>query len=202
MRWTDLEVGILKEYYPSTSWDELLALLPNRNMGTINYKARTLRLSRRTAPNRGNASWSAEETAALIEMYSREPMKEIREALPGKTQAAIYAKAHTLGLERGQGHGPGEPMVGVCPTCGGQMNRDSMQCRDCYTKKITRIKSSPDGKKRLVEEIQPIKFKPWEKQVIVDLAATLSMAELKFLLPRRTQAEIRRMAEAFGVTLL
>lgn len=44
--WTNEEILILKEYYPTATWDEILKLLPNRKKGNIISKASSLKIKR------------------------------------------------------------------------------------------------------------------------------------------------------------
>jgi hypothetical protein len=92
--WTQEEVNILINTYPTGSWDEILSLLPGRNKETITQKASKLKIKK------ASHFWNKQEIAILQEEYEKgTPIKQIVRIFNDKySTEAIAAKANKLGF--------------------------------------------------------------------------------------------------------
>lgn len=91
--WTAEEKEILRRSYAASTADELLRLLPGRNLSAIYRKASGMGL-RRTQ----TGEWTREEMDILSSLYSKLPARHIQPHLPGRSLSAIYHKASELCL--------------------------------------------------------------------------------------------------------
>lgn len=85
VRWTDAEVAVLLEHYPSAPNGELAALLPGRNLRVIQCKANGLGLVRQRAPAR---------TPEEVRAAKREQMARRRAADPDAARAYHRERHH------------------------------------------------------------------------------------------------------------
>jgi hypothetical protein len=68
--WTEAELGVMREYYEIATWDELLALLPERTWKAIkNMGARMRMVREEDRKQRGGGSPFTEEEDALVRRY-------------------------------------------------------------------------------------------------------------------------------------
>jgi hypothetical protein len=90
--WSDKEIEILKEYYESKTWRELVVLLPNRNRDTIQKKAGELGLR-----SSYNLPWTKEEDDILRQYFPKEG-RQTYLRLKNRSENATYNHANALGL--------------------------------------------------------------------------------------------------------
>lgn len=95
--WSDAEMAILQESFPSSPWRALLDALPGRTRGGINLQARLHGLSR--SVNR-RIIWTSQEEAILRRLWPAADEDEIVAAFRGRHFATIGKKASALGLRR------------------------------------------------------------------------------------------------------
>ena len=97
--WSDKEVSILKEQMLSRTRSEL-SRITGRTVTAITKKMQKLGLCKRTRKVVASPhSWTSEEEQALVSLYACTALDEIASTLK-VTPAAIYARAHRLGLSR------------------------------------------------------------------------------------------------------
>lgn len=200
-KWTDEEDKILYSDYPTAPWNELLEKLPGRGKDNIYYRAKRLGLVRALVPGQ----WTAEEESILREMYPTRSMNELMDALPDRSKASIYAKAFMLDLVRPKS----KENKAICPDCGGAKTRDAQRCMECYRKqslskreqRLSKNISRPTHPKRQFKPTKTVRYRPWEKSILVDLGPRCTFVELRMLLPRRSKRDIYAMAREFGITL-
>lgn len=94
--WTEDEIEILKEFYPSSTKEELLDLLPKRSYEKIKYMANRLKLHK-------DVNWGQDEIEILQKFYPTEGPK-IVSRLPKRTKACIIVKASNLGIKYKYSH--------------------------------------------------------------------------------------------------
>lgn len=108
-RWTKEEIEILKKHYSTSTPDELLKLLPGRNIKAIKTKANKLGLSKtdetrsliRTMINKERIIWTDEEIEILKKYYPKYgPVWIQKHLLPHRGVQSIQVKANSLGLYR------------------------------------------------------------------------------------------------------
>lgn len=98
--WSDQELALLRQHYPSSPLPTLLSALPNRDQNSIYAKAKSLGLSRTrgkyilTSP----VYWSEQEIDVLRQNYPRLSPKELTQLLPRYSVGSIYNKLNALGL--------------------------------------------------------------------------------------------------------
>lgn len=93
--WTSHEEEIIREYYPGSSKDEILSLLPGRKWESINTYASQLGVKRDTF------FWELDEIKYLQENYGVQPLQSLVEHYGGKfSKGAIKTKAQKLGLTK------------------------------------------------------------------------------------------------------
>ncbi len=94
--WTNEEVQIMKDYYPTASHAKLAELLPRRSKSAIIAKASKLKIVRLVNV------WTEEECKLLKRHYpSRTDNHELMKLIPNHSFVAIKTKAKLLGLRRG-----------------------------------------------------------------------------------------------------
>lgn len=98
--WSESEVAVLKEHYPSSTLETICSYLPNRTPASIKQKASKLGLSRKEAPG---GTWSSVEIRQLRKYYPTAPWSRIMKALPRRSKDSIRVKAHSLGISRRSG---------------------------------------------------------------------------------------------------
>lgn len=91
-QWTDEKIKLLKEIYPTGTWEDLLEKLSPFNKDSIVKKASSLNIAR------DNYYWTKEEVQLLKDNYSNAPMYELLGILSNKTESAIRTKANKMGL--------------------------------------------------------------------------------------------------------
>ena len=101
-RWREDEDNLLRILWPSSSWEALLAALPERTRLSITMRAGRLRLSRqgmRKAPENSRV-WTQAENSLLKELYAKGvSIKEIATKL-GRTDGATETRLSALGIKR------------------------------------------------------------------------------------------------------
>ena len=90
--WSQAEVLLLTQHYPTATWQELRDLLPNRPHRGIMAKASTLGLNR-------DRTYTEQEIASLTRLWPRGSIEQIKAALPTRTWRAISRMASILKLE-------------------------------------------------------------------------------------------------------
>lgn len=98
-KWTEEEIGILKNNYSTLPMDLLLELLPNRNKNSIACKARSFML---LSYEKIQAIWKRSELEYIVEHWKIENDKQMAQAI-NKTQIAVRCKRTELGLLRWNG---------------------------------------------------------------------------------------------------
>jgi len=113
-KWTEDEVKVLIERYP-TAQTSVLARLLERSIASLYGKARALglkkdenflRMTREASlslgrtEKRAHPKWSEDEIKILKEMYPTRPKDEILRKIKGRTWRAIYSKASKLHVSR------------------------------------------------------------------------------------------------------
>lgn len=93
VRWSNLEVGLLKKLYPVFRVKKLADKFPNRTKATI--VARALALGLPSAK-----LWQPEENNALRKHFINSPKETIQKLLPKRSWSATMAQAERLGLKR------------------------------------------------------------------------------------------------------
>jgi hypothetical protein len=96
LRWTDEEIKILKEYYPTASWDELFELLPNHTKGAITSKAKDYNDLKRLRCG----YWNKEEDNIIKEHYPMAYWEDLHKLLPNRTHWGITTRASYLKVKR------------------------------------------------------------------------------------------------------
>lgn len=108
-KWSESEVALLKEHYPSSDWGIVLASLPCHNRVSIKTKAQKLGIKRLVnTPGIKPNSWSDSEIALLKEHYPVASWSTLLSLLPGRSKQAIRLKSHKLSLFR-EGYTPRYP---------------------------------------------------------------------------------------------
>lgn len=92
--WTDAEIKILIDYYPSDGTN-ITVKLPNRTVNAIKNKAQQLGILTR----KPITSWTAEEIEILKQYYPIEG-KHVVSRLPGRTISTIQVYAFRLGIKK------------------------------------------------------------------------------------------------------
>jgi len=93
VRWSDKEIALLQEFYPTIWVKNLVHKFPNRTKETIVAKARHLNLP-------SAKLWQPEENA-ILQTHFANSQKEITEnLLPKRSWTAIMAQGERLGLKR------------------------------------------------------------------------------------------------------
>lgn len=94
--WTDKEIAILEEFYPTASFAEVEKLLPNRKKSAIIAKASKLKIKRIVN------IWTKEELSLLKKHYPGPTTNdELLALFPTHSFVAIKTKAKVLGVKRG-----------------------------------------------------------------------------------------------------
>jgi hypothetical protein len=110
-RWTEEDIALLREYYPTATAEELLQLFPDRTPMGIRKKARKLGIKSdtekdwegyRNDPERWSARWenrwTKEEDALLKEKYPTATADELLSLFPGRTPQSIRNRVYRLGI--------------------------------------------------------------------------------------------------------
>lgn len=101
--WSESEVTLLREYYPTATWGELFSLFPNRNRRAIYSKAKSLGLSkyeREVYLEMNHQSWTVREVDFLYEHFPNSSWSFIMDNFPHRSRASVRSKAVHLGIER------------------------------------------------------------------------------------------------------
>lgn len=93
--WSDNEVKILFEFYPSEGGN-VVRRLPGRTVAACRIKARALGIIC------SESLWTDEELAILSEHFPTEGQL-VSERLPGRSSSACCSKAHALNIQLGEG---------------------------------------------------------------------------------------------------
>lgn len=91
--WTDEEVQILRDYYNKVSTEEILKMLPNRDIGSIRQKVSKAKITKRQ-------QWTEAEVETLERLYPTTSPNEIVKHLNEKTVHAIRSKAKLMKLQK------------------------------------------------------------------------------------------------------
>lgn len=100
--WTVEEEKLLRMLWPSSATETIAAAFPGRSWHAICQKTSKLRLKRQWVRRRNCSGprWTPEEEELLRELYVREAsVNEIADRL-GRSETAIMARAHTMGVAR------------------------------------------------------------------------------------------------------
>lgn len=94
--WTDEEIRIIKDVYPTLPFNQVMNELPGRSRSSIMGKARVLNLKSKFYLD---SIYSDEEENFLKENYIRMTNSELATAL-GRTERAVYQHMYYMGLHR------------------------------------------------------------------------------------------------------
>ncbi|MBQ2396895.1 MAG: hypothetical protein II304_07685 [Bacteroidales bacterium] len=90
--WNYEDMKILEENYKLIPLKEIQKMLSKEySVKAISNKAKYMKITQ-------SREWTEQETNLLIELYPTKPMKDVLQAIPRKTQAAILGKARKLKL--------------------------------------------------------------------------------------------------------
>jgi len=117
--------------------------------------------------------WTPAEKDLLSRVYSDTTIDELLEAFPDRTPSAIHAKAFQLRLKK------------------------SAQWLDSYV--ISMRKPKPPKEPKLLREPSEVKFSKTEREVLEAFGTSLSIPELKMMLPRKTINQIVKMKIELGM---
>lgn len=94
-RWSEKEIQLLKEYYPTESWDSLLNMFPNRRKDELIGKAYKLKIKRE------EYYWTQEELDIILDAYHNDiPLKEMPSLVNYKfSEGSIATKLSKLKKE-------------------------------------------------------------------------------------------------------
>ena len=93
--WSPAEVALLKDSFATSTWDELLRILPDRSRSSIQRKAEKLGLTR-TLSN----AWTEKELNLLREHYPSSDWDTILSTLPSRSKDSIRVKAIEQSIQR------------------------------------------------------------------------------------------------------
>ena len=127
------------------------------------------------------ANWTKQENLILTVYYCHADPDSLLKLLPRRTLSAIYYHAWLLRLKKIKWLKPRSRFL---------------------PPKLSSSKAKPKAKPKAKVIPRPIKFWPWEKQTLLELGSHLTVVEMKILIPRRSIAQLRRMAEIFEVKFL
>lgn len=94
--WTDTEVNLLNEKYPTSSKEELIKIFPNRSYKSIAGKAEKIGLKKEEQKD----YWDDVEIDLLLRYYSHSSKEEILTLLPNKDWYQIQRKSSKLGVRK------------------------------------------------------------------------------------------------------
>ena len=123
------------------------------------------------------SKWTDEEINILKENYSSKQIDTLLQLLPSKRISSIYHKAFELRL-----HKPPKPP------------------KPRLEKPIEEQKSNSESepqKVKVIEQPRILKILPYERQVMLDFGKSLSIPELKMLMPRRSAKDILQMLDYY-----
>jgi len=126
-------------------------------------------------------AWSEAEDKILALHYSntpKTPIDELMKMLPNRSLSAIYARAHILRIKRGKAYEHKDPQS------------------------LTQKEVAEKATQRITAKAKPVKFRRYEKAILLEIGSSVSVVELKMLLPTRTIAEIKRMCLELGIVPL
>lgn len=93
VNFTEAEDNLIREYYPSGDYEELLKLLSPHPLSSIKKRASILQV-------KSNRSFTDEELLLLSQNIEHASKKELRILFPNRSYRTIYNKALSLGLNR------------------------------------------------------------------------------------------------------
>ena len=120
------------------------------------------------------SKWTDEEISILKEHYASKQIDALLQLLPSKTVSSIYHRAFELRLRKPSKPRPEKPVEA----------------------QKSNGESQPQNVK-VIEQQRIIKILPYERQVILDFGKSLSIPELKMLLPRRSAKEILQLLDYY-----
>jgi hypothetical protein len=97
--WTEAELEVMRKYYEITTWDELLALLPERTWKAIkNMGARMGMVREEDRKQQGGGFPFTEEEDTLVRRYYAGEIGVKEATSTGRTMYGIWGRARALGL--------------------------------------------------------------------------------------------------------
>lgn len=105
--WSDDELALLVQQFPTSTWRELAGMLPGRTRSAVKHQAWKLRihktpetLKRCEVNNHGAKSWSPEDMDLLRRLWTTAPIEEVRKAFPTRSSHALEQRSRKLGVRR------------------------------------------------------------------------------------------------------
>ena len=92
-KWSEDEISILRDYYPSGSMSALMEMLPNRSYHAIKNTAAKYNIIR------NDCTWTEDEDNIILINYPKIGEKVV-ELLPNRTRYAVSRRANILGVKR------------------------------------------------------------------------------------------------------
>ncbi|MBI5033040.1 MAG: hypothetical protein HZB51_21165 [Chloroflexi bacterium] len=120
------------------------------------------------------SKWTDEEISILKENYASKQIDALLQLLPSKTVSSIYHRAFELRLRKPSRPRPEKP---------GEEQKSNGEFQPQNVK--------------VIEQQRIIKILPYERQVILDFGKSLSIPELKMLLPRRSAKDILQLLDYY-----
>jgi hypothetical protein len=104
-RWRPEEDNLLKLLWPSSSWESIVAALPERTPAAINQRACRLKLTRQVQKKLPDAShpWTEDDDRQLKELYTAGVSVAKIAGRLGRTERAVMARASVIGVPRPEG---------------------------------------------------------------------------------------------------
>lgn len=92
--WSDGQIELLKEFYPTGDWNVILKELHPFDKQDIHTKAHKLGVSS------ADFHWSDEDNQLLLEIYEEKSFDELVEIFPNRTAEAIQTRASRMGIRK------------------------------------------------------------------------------------------------------
>jgi hypothetical protein len=144
-------------------------LLPGRSYASISTKLTTLRLRGK------HRQFTEKEDQILRDEYPTRPLDELLKLLPGRSALNVYRRACLLRVKK--------------------IRKPKLEA--AKPKKREPKEQKPKAPKP--KEQRPIRFRPYEKTLLLEMGARLTLAEMLTLIPHRTPTELCDMARFLGI---
>lgn len=144
--WTEQENDILRKYFATAPWDDLMVRLPSRTRSSISQHAHGLGIKREITVGE-TSKWTEAETALLYQCYATTASwDDLLAIFPNRSVQAIQQRAFKLRLKRRVA--AGKASRNVCPDCGGHKKRSSILCQKCRWAWLDRHKEETLSKRQ------------------------------------------------------
>lgn len=98
VEWPVKDSNLVKKHYPRSTKSEIMSVLPGRSWSSIQLEAQRLGVEREHWGH--GEKWTDAEKAKLTELYPKASLKQLRLALPNRSEQKIRNMAGELGLVR------------------------------------------------------------------------------------------------------